>query len=450
MSEQNNEGATKPRYFFYLPAERFIRHEFGRWMIDEPLTKEGITNWLVAACNEDAEITKTRLKARDFGVVAGVDLIPGNDAEFVQHGPNTVVLNTWVRPTLAPAPAPYPRISRVLDWLTNHDPNGRRWLEHWIAAKVQNPGRLPRVAVVFQSAPAGGKGTLTYCIQQMLGPENTAIIQRAELESRFNARWVNKLFVLADEAVAGDEYRSLSDQLKVLIDGGTLSLEAKGVDQRAVTNRLAWFFASNRNMPVIIEPNDRRYTVFVNPDELPPGYKEMIDGCFDVRDSSKATPEFMAEIAGFFDYLMKLTVNYEFIRKPYENDARQRLIHANRSSYELFLQHVQEHGLDDMLDEIVRTDPSFSKRSDIDWGADKGVAMKAIYACYVRYCAAIGAKPVRNTRLGMAIANHRPAWPPCRPYINGKQVSSSGYIVPRRPASVTHLPTAPSNESTGT
>lgn len=346
-----------------------------------------------------------------------------------------VYLNTWSRPVLEPAGEPttaadYPTIAAVLDHVTDHDPAGRTWLEHWFAYKVQNPGALMKVAVSISTKPGGGKGTLAYAMQQMLGPDNCYVIEGSRLGNKFNVQWADKLFVLADEVKSAENTVDISQQLKTFIDSNTIEVEGKGENQRAQKNRTAWMFASNdRVSPVVVEHGDRRYTVFANHAELAPEYVAQLNTSFG-PDRTTPTPAFLLELRAFYRYLLDLPADRDLVSRPHQNAHRQELITASQSSHDAFHEYVRDFGIDGLLAEVLLYDNGAltSTRAEWDFGA-KGLATAVLYRCYTHWCRQSGHRPLKLVKFGVAMGKH---WPKHRFVWADQRVN--GYAVPRTPA----------------
>lgn len=416
-----------PRYVYVVPWEKFVYRTPEGWAFTEPVGKEGITNFLLEAGWSLSQI-KEDLSRCNYVRVSGYECAPGEPSVFA--GPDgRLRVNSWVRPSLVPKAGPTPRLDRIIDWLVNHDPTGIKWLKHWMAWKVQQPAVVPKVAVVITTTPGAGKGTLATVMAHMLGPQNCDTVKREHLENKFNARWVQKLFVLGDEILSSENARDISASLKVYIDSTNLELEAKFQNQKSVRNRLAWMFASNDPVSsVVVEPNDRRYTVFANHDPIPEDYRQMFLSCFG-PDRATPTEDFMSEMAALYHELLGIEVDIDWVSRPYDNAAREALIHVNTPAHELFFRHVEEHGINPMLDAAMqKLDLYQVARTEWDWGED-GVRTDVLYQCYRKFCERSGHHPTKVNKFAQAMRKARPLWTPVKEVTpNGRR---NGYKVPR-------------------
>jgi hypothetical protein len=434
MSQNNMNGNDVLRNFaYFIPAEKFVLRFNDRWHLDLLVGREGLINALVQM-GYSADIVQACLKSRNYASATGTRTEPSR-VPFVHGGDGRVYLNMYVPPTLQPAPAPYPTIERVLDEVTAGDAKGKAWLFNWIACKVQNPMFFPMVAVVLCSRPGIGKGTLYRIMAEMLGRENGAEIQHRNISNRFNARWVNKLLVLADEILTRETVESTSEILKTLIASKRIEFERKGQDQQEVPNHIAWIFASNDEItPVVVEDGDRRFTVFSNFKPISQEYKALLAAAYDSR-TGDPTAAFMAEIAGFMHALLEHKADLGAAKRVYENESRAQLISASQSSSELFFREVETMpgALDELLDLVGDRDPRLNQKDRAQWDLGDAVKAEAVYACYRLFCEQSGIKyPLAQNRFGSAV-RAREGWRHFHPYLDlggGKKKQIHAYSGP--------------------
>lgn len=396
------------QYAFVNSIEKYVYQIAGRWQLDSPVGPSGIIGRLRALGVKHAVAT-WMVKHGKIQVVEAAAMFPKRGA-VVTDSKGDRYLNVWVAPTLVPEAGEFPRIRVILDWLTAGDAEAQRWVEHWIARKVQDPGLVPKVALVLLGRPGCGKGTLYTLIREMLGPENCTAITGRALVSRFNARWISKLFVSADEIVAQDSLLETFEELKVLIAGDTVQYEDKGVSSRQITNHLAWMFSSNDSVtPVHVEAQDRRYTIVENFNEITPAYDAMLKGCF---DQFQPKADFAAEMRAFYDYCLNLEVDEAFVSKPYDNEARQSLISASVPGHVMFLEELEQQGFEELAERYNCAETPLARRPD---GDDK-VRFSSIYAVYTEYCRQNGYFKLKSGKLGTALGKYKNKWPKVQSY----------------------------------
>lgn len=389
------------------------RRSDGCYDVSNEYSPEAVKALLMRSHHLDAR------QARDFVadysnriIIDGVDMRPNAHPIFRDDASGFLYLNTWVPPAVKPILGDWPTLSLVLDFLTSNNAEARKWVLHKLAMKYQNQAYLSKVAIVFATSHGVGKGVLSRALFEIFGAQNCATIQQGQVEGRFFARYASKLVVVANEIMTADNLRSISQKLKVYIDGNEIEAEDKYIRARTIRNRALWIFNSNEDVaPVEVERHDRRYTVLSNFNPPTPEYVAALNACFE-RDRTTMTPAFQAEVAAFAHYLLHLEVDTDFIAKPLENEDRKTLIEANRSGHEEFMTLVETEG-DDVIRELLRFDSEFvegrAREKPWDFGA-KGIASTAIYAAYVKFCRANGYRPFRSGKFSMALKKRLPAW----------------------------------------
>jgi len=139
---------------------------------------------------------------------------------------------------------------------------------NWLAYCFQTK-RKARTAIVSRGIQGAGKGVIfSEIIEYAIGDRYIAILENEALKSRFNGELENKLFVLANE-IKGDfrDGNTIYERLKMYISDDVIRIEEKNVKARSVSNYFNIWFHSNHNVPLQIQGNDRRYTVFNTKDK---------------------------------------------------------------------------------------------------------------------------------------------------------------------------------------
>ncbi len=445
LSPEDQAVAVKllGEFVFVVPLGLFVYRKKGRWEITTPVPMQSMAERLERESKWPPAKVKQFLKASLYTKVDGIDLVPKGEP-IVSDTDGSPLINIWVKPTLVAKQGAYPCLDRVLNHLTNNDPGARNWLVHWIAQKVQNPGLLPKIGPLFVTPEGAGKGVLFRAVSEQLGPDNCVEIRRDELESRFNTRWVGAVLVFCNEVTTRETAKDVSSDLKMLLDSPTIKIEGKGQHALTIKNRMAWMFASNESMSLVINEGDRRYSVFENMTPVPPDceYRMMMDDCFERFDKCTATPAFQAELQAFYFDMLALKVDFRLVARPYQNAARDAVIHANLSSAQQYFARLEESGIDELVDAVGRYGNMELVRGEWDLG-EHGVSMRMIHACYLEFCRQGGVRaPVRENVLGREISAKRPTWVKSRP-TSAKGVRVYCYTVPRGPARTKTLKIVP-------
>lgn len=422
------------QYVFSASDARYYYKIDGVWVFDNPLKEKGMKALLVMAGETPAR-AKRIVEDDELPVVHSIDMrppAPGEEFQEIFDSPRGKCLNTWRAPNIDPVPGAFPFIEELLSWLTGHDPAGVEWLKNWLAVKIQNPALAPGVAVVFNGQQGSGKNTLMKVIFSILGEHNCAAITQEALNTRYNANWIDKLFIFADEAMHGEGVFDLSDKVKGYITSEQNPIEGKHRNAKTQINRAAWVFASNRETPVKVEIGDRRFTTFSNYAEVSADWKARLAAQF--GEDKQPNPGFMREIRAFYHYLLHRAADFCAATSPYQNDARNDLIHVNKSPLECFVEEVAAEGIDEFIDNYdvdkAMGDVTTKGRERWDFGG-KGVSKLAVYQAYVQYCKARGGRAVKLNRFGLLVKRSSTPWEEAR-VSDGRGYQVSCYILPRR------------------
>lgn len=166
------------------------------------------------------------------------------------------------------------------------DEAGAKYMMDWIAWGFQNPGSRIGTAIVLIGAPGTGKGMIGNLLAAIWGSHGLALRDKRSIVGDFNAHLTECAFAFVDEALfSGD--KQTADKIKGLITEPTLMTEAKFKSRAETTNMLKMIMASNHEHAIQVDPQDRRFTVFRVPDDMPgsrdPYWKEFYRVCHSVR-----------------------------------------------------------------------------------------------------------------------------------------------------------------------
>jgi hypothetical protein len=428
---ETSTSAELPDFVYCIPKESYYYSLPGLgFQLKNPVSKEGIVAHLQGIGWSEEQI-RAAIHGGERTYVYGIEFAPGQPALFAREGCG--YLNAWVRPTLVPEKGEWPSMDRVLDSLTLNeyldssgsfqvqaDPEGKEWLSNWLAYAVQNPAAVPGTAVILNGGATGtGKNTLAYVMFQIFGEGNSRKVTTKQFESRFTSSWVSKCFVYGDEIYNRENFADITDTLKDLVTGQTVSNEGKGVDEYEVQNRAKYLLASNHAVPIRIEQNDRRFSVFTRHEPVTEEYKRFGQALFTAEN--KATPEFMREIAAFAYYLENYVIDPVKVRTVYDNASRRAVIEASAPTHLSFCRHVDEFGVDGLIGDVVRKEQSFLSGDfrkqamevmggHYDFG-ERGISTQALYQCYRLFAKRAGTMyPVTDSRFGVMLSEHRPKW----------------------------------------
>lgn len=179
-------------------------------------------------------------------------------AVVIRNGQSFV--NTYVPmegPRLAGDPTPFlEHLAKVLP-----DKRDQAILLSYMAAVCQRKGLKFQWAPLLQGVEGNGKTLFTYCVAHAIGRRYTHFPRASQLQARFNSWMVGKLFYAVEDIYVPDARREIIEELKPMITGDNLEIEAKGIDQTSADICGNFMFNSNHRDAIKKTGNDRRFCV---------------------------------------------------------------------------------------------------------------------------------------------------------------------------------------------
>lgn len=151
-------------------------------------------------------------------------------------------------------------LSHIRDNIAQGDEDIYRYVLGFMADAVQNPARLPGVALVMRGDEGVGKGVLAAEFGKLFGQHFVPVYNSRHLVGNFNAHLKDALLVFADEAFFAGE-KSSQGVLNAIITEPTRVLEHKGKDPVTVPNFVRLMMASNHDWVVPAGATARRFFV---------------------------------------------------------------------------------------------------------------------------------------------------------------------------------------------
>ena len=382
---------------FFAQQGVFYRRHHGAWQITTPMRKETLCDHLLGLFKDDGLGFSHAAALVDHVISRQVY---GFDCDS-RGGPVTLtsrgmpLLNLYAKPTLkiAAQAGPFPRIDQILEVLTSGDKKAREWLTHWAAALIQRPERRGMVSVLVISSLQGiGKSLFGRILSRIVGEGNTAVVSNRALRDSFNASYVNSLLVLADEVgVAGD--KDVGSELKSYITDEEVHCAAPYAPRIKVTNRMTWWMTSNERRPLLVESDDRRFTI-LSCSTADSSYRKMLSQCF--TPEGQFEPSFEQEIANFGRFLLDVKVDFSLVAKPYESVARKQLQAASADSTDAFMGLLKKYGARELIDMYPPEGNVFKYDPQNVAIYDKLVPCETLYGSYRSWCVRFGRKDVRQ------------------------------------------------------
>lgn len=205
------------------------------------------------------------------------------------------------------------------------------WVMAWLAFPFQHPGAKMRTALVLHGRTEGtGKSKLGEIMRRLYGRYCTSVGQ-AELQRDFNEWLSARLLVLAEEVVSRQDRAHHQGMLQALITQPTVQINQKNMPVREEANHANFIFFSNQQVPVLLNPTDRRFCVIKVEQVYPPEYFAAIDHQLDNGGAE-----------AFLDYLLTYDLRgFNQYTRPPETRDRMHLITLGMSPDQRFFQFLR-------------------------------------------------------------------------------------------------------------
>jgi putative DNA primase/helicase len=125
-----------------------------------------------------------------------------------------------------------------------------------------------KTALIFHGPQGTGKNLFFEAVMAIYA-DYGRIVDQTAIEEKFNDWASKKLFLIADEVVARAELYHVKNKLKHFITGDWIRINPKNVNAYDERNHVNLVFLSNETQPLVLERDDRRFTVVWTPPNLP-------------------------------------------------------------------------------------------------------------------------------------------------------------------------------------
>lgn len=296
--------------------------------------------------------------------------------------------NLWGGWPTVPKAGACERLLELLEYLCSDEQNPReiyQWVLKWLAYPIQHPGAKMRTALVFHGPQGTGKNLFFEAVMAIYG-EYGRIIDQSAIEDKFNDWASRKLFLIADEVVARQELYHVKNKLKGIITGEWIRINPKNVAAHDERNHVNVVFLSNESQPLVLEKDDRRYTVIWTPQKLSEAFYA------EVKEELKA-----GAVAALHDHLLRLPLgDFDEHTKPPLTDAKRALIDVSMDSVERF---ARDWGVGD-----VSLGPEAAPLPFCPAGTSD------LYYAYTRWCRQEGVARPRELGQFLGQLAKRPGW----------------------------------------
>lgn len=132
---------------------------------------------------------------------------------------------------------------------------------NWYAWVLQNPGKKIKVMIIYKGLEGSGKTMFADFFGNVIVGQDYyySTSKMDDFVGRFNGLNENMLFVVFNEIKRSDT-SDKTELLKEFLDTRELSIEKKGIEKRKVPSRVNAITTTNKDIPFVLDINDRRYT----------------------------------------------------------------------------------------------------------------------------------------------------------------------------------------------
>ena len=228
-----------------------------------------------------------------------------------------------------------PFLNHIRTVIANNNEEVYKYILVWIASILQKPNFKTGTALVILGKQGSGKNLFTNVICKLMARyANENVTSIDSVVGKFNAILENKKLLVLNELQSIDANKYLnSDALKSIITDYKININQKNEPERLAENVANFIMVSNNNIPIKIENSDRRYLVTTTSDDHLKDYK-YFDNLF-----AQFNEQFYENLFTFF---MTLDISNTNLRRIPETEAKDTIVEASMSSYELFVRENYE------------------------------------------------------------------------------------------------------------
>jgi putative DNA primase/helicase len=137
-----------------------------------------------------------------------------------------------------------------------------------LALPLQHLGAKMTTAILLHGPQGVGKNIIFERTMLGIYGQYGAIVGQEQIDSKHNRWQSKKLYMFCDEVMTRAELYQNKNKVKGMITSDWITINPKGVDEYMERNHCNFVFASNEIQPLILERDDRRFTVIWTPPKL--------------------------------------------------------------------------------------------------------------------------------------------------------------------------------------
>ena len=222
-------------------------------------------------------------------------------------------------------------LNHVKEVIANGNDEMYEYILNWYSYILQKPDGKTGTCLVFTGKQGTGKNVFTDVLCKLMSKyANSNLTRIDDVVGKFNTALENMKLVICNEMSSAETNKYLnSDALKSVITENQIDVNQKCMPVRTIQNVCNLILLSNHSVPVKIESGDRRYVVSETSDRYKGnfGYFEKLCGSFND-----------AFYENLYTYFMRRDISKFNPRIMPDSEAKDDIINASKSSYELFIQ----------------------------------------------------------------------------------------------------------------
>ena len=275
-----------------------------------------------------------------------------------------------------------PILNHILEVLADNNETYYKYIISWLAQIIQKPWKKTETALLFKGQEGDGKSCIAEFIRtRVIGWEMSLVsCGLGKITQRFNSCIMNKLFVeLSELAVAGDEYNTAFDAMKVLITDPMITVEQKGIEPFNIQSHTNFFATTNHDFTVRMSESDRRWAAF----ETNSKYRGNWQYFDKLHELIRNEDDSISDEVGrhFYTYLLRYEDKVNLRSIPM-TPLKQSMIETSMNSVALFIKELPYSGFDKGI--LVKVEGEWVCKNE------------DLYSSYIAWCATNNQKSFKD------------------------------------------------------
>lgn len=272
----------------------------------------------------------------------------------------------------------FPNVKKILKHLTVTE-EGYEYFNKWLGFILQNPTTKLPTSIIFKGTQGIGKGRLReWILPYIFGNHNIEEINDSNLKNQWGDYIKNNRIVVANEINLLDSAsNSAYKRIKEYSTDKKVSIQQKGKQLEKISNYTHWIFFSDQEMPIRIDSEDRRHTIFHQEDKLPINIVMALSPDINPGQLKKEMKEYVS-------YLRKIEVKFEDVVTYLPTQDKIDLINMSKDTIDLFMAEITE--TDNFEYFVLEYNPEYKLYPEKIEHINSFIEVKDFYDLYVKWC----------------------------------------------------------------